>query len=232
MQISKQQVSLRDEPDYDKLLYLVEQAGRVCYNSESALDRDSGEKFVRRLIKMGHESVLEHATLSFMIETDRATANQIVRHRLLSFSQQSQRYVKYNNLEVIIPEGIEKYSDEYEVMVNGLRDIELRYKQLLKLGLKVEQARAILPQCTKTTIVVSGNIREIRHVLNLRCDRGAQPDIQKLCRGMLKLIHEKYPAFVDDLYEKYIAEKDKPTKEVELGERKNDNSNKKERNKG
>lgn len=104
MQISKQQVSLRDEPDYDKLLYLVEQAGRVCYNSESALDRDSGEKFVRRLIKMGHESVLEHATLSFMIETDRATANQIVRHRLLSFSQQSQRYVKYNNLEVIIPE--------------------------------------------------------------------------------------------------------------------------------
>lgn len=232
MQITKQQVCLRDEPDYDKLLYLVEQAGRVCYKSESPLNRESGEQFVRRLIKMGHESVLEHATLSFMIETDRATANQIVRHRLLSFSQQSQRYVKYNNLEVIIPEGIEEHSDEYEVMVNGLKDVELRYKQLIDLGLKAEQARAILPQCTKTTIVVSGNIREIRHVLNLRCEKGAQPDIRKLCKGMLEMLHKKYPAFFGDLYEKYILDKDKPTKEMELGERNNDNSNKKKREQG
>lgn len=219
MQVCKQQASLRDEPRYEKLLFLVEQAGRVCYNSESALDKESGEKFVKKLIKMGHESVLEHATLSFMIETDRATANQIVRHRLLSFSQQSQRYVKYNNLEFIIPEGVKEHSDEYEVMINGLKDVELRYKQLIKLGLKAEQARAILPQCTKTTIVVSGNIREIRHVLNLRCDNGAQPDIQKLCKGILEMLHRKYPAFFDDLYKKYISEKDKPTKEIELGEK-------------
>lgn len=218
MELVNHNVNLRTEPSYEKLLYLVEQAGRICYDSRSKLDIDSGERFVKKLIKMGHESVLEHASLSFMIETDRATANQLVRHRLLSFSQQSQRYVKYNNLEFIIPEGIEKYSDEYEILINGLKEIELKYKQLIDAGLKAEQARAILPQCTKTKIAVSGNIREIRHVLKLRCDRASQPDIRKVCKYMLKMLYNKYPAFFEDLYVEYIQD-DKSTKEMELGDK-------------
>lgn len=200
MNIKEHRVNLRHEPDYEKMLYLVEQAGRVCYNSNSPLNKESGEQFVKKLINWGHESVLEHVSLSFVIETDRATANQIVRHRLLSFSQQSQRYVKYDNISCLIPEGVEKYSDEYCVMTNLFKEIETRYKQLLEMGLKAEQARCILPQATHTQIVVSGNMREIRHVLKLRCDKAAQPDIRRVAIGMLDLIYRRYPAFVEDIY--------------------------------
>ena len=191
MRIGKQKVELLNPQSYEELTEKIEIAGRVCYQSEPKGDP---EKFIRMIIKRGHESVLEHGSLTFKVRTNRAIANEIVRHRLASYSQESTRYVKYDDIEFIPGDRFEGSFAE-----DMLIRIEYTYQILIAKGLKPEEARDILPNCTATTLVMTMNFRELRHFLKLRLDKAAHPQIRELAGMILEILKEKYPVFVEDI---------------------------------
>lgn len=191
MRIGKQKVELLNPQSYEELTEKIEIAGRVCYQSEPKGDP---EKFIRMIIKRGHESVLEHGSLTFKLRTNRAIANEIVRHRLASYSQESTRYVKYDDIEFIPGEKLKDPNLE-----NLLLSAELAYKLLLTTDFKPEEARDILPNATATTLVMTMNFRELRHFLKLRLDKAAHPQIRELAGMILDILKEKYPVFVEDI---------------------------------
>lgn len=197
MRIGKQKVELLNPQSYEELTEKIEIAGRVCYQSEPKGDP---EKFIRMIIKRGHESVLEHGSLTFKVRTNRAIANEIVRHRLASYSQESTRYVKYDDIEFIPwidPRGLKiNHLYELEVLYNNM---EFIYKKLIEDNFKPEDARDILPNCTATTLVMTMNFRELRHFLKLRLDKAAHPQIRELAGMILEILKEKYPVFVEDI---------------------------------
>lgn len=191
MRIGKQKVELLNPQSYEELTEKIEIAGRVCYQSEPKGDP---EKFIRMIIKRGHESVLEHGSLTFKVRTNRAIANEIVRHRLASYSQESTRYVKYDDIEFIPGEKLKDPNLE-----NLLLSAELAYKVLLTSDFKPEEARDILPNATATTLVMTMNFRELRHFLKLRLDKAAHPQIRELAGMILDILKKKYPVFVEDI---------------------------------
>lgn len=191
MRIGKQKVELLNPQSYEELTEKIEIAGRVCYQSEPKGDP---EKFIRMIIKRGHESVLEHGSLTFKLRTNRAIANEIVRHRLASYSQESTRYVKYDDIEFIPCERLGKTYGE-----DMLSRIEDAYKFLIDQEFKPEEARDILPNATATTLVMTMNFRELRHFLKLRLDKAAHPQIRELAGMILDILKEKYPVFVEDI---------------------------------
>lgn len=197
MRIGKQKVELLNPQSYEELTEKIEIAGRVCYQSEP---KGEPEKFIRMLIKRGHESVLEHGSLTFKVRTNRAIANEIVRHRLASYSQESTRYVRYDDIEFIPwvdPRGLMvKYVYDLEDLY---KDLEFLYKKLIEDNFKPEEARDILPNATATTLVMTMNFRELRHFLKLRLDKAAHPQIRELAGMMLEILKEKYPVFVEDI---------------------------------
>lgn len=197
MRIGKQQVELLNPQSYEEITEKIEIAGRVCYQSEPKGDP---EKFIRMIIKRGHESVLEHGSLTFKVRTNRAIANEIVRHRLASYSQESTRYVKYDDIEFIPwvdPRGLKiNHLYELEVLYNNM---EFIYKKLIEDNFKPEDARDILPNATATTLVMTMNFRELRHFLKLRLDKAAHPQIRELAGMILEILKEKYPVFVEDI---------------------------------
>lgn len=197
MRIGKQKVELLNPQSYEEIIEKIEIAGRVCYQSEPKGDP---EKFIRMIIKRGHESVLEHGSLTFTLRTNRAIANEIVRHRLASYSQESTRYVKYDDIEFIPwidPRGV---MVEYVYDLKDLyTDLEFLYKKLIEDNFKPEDARDILPNATATTLVMTMNFRELRHFLKLRLDKAAHPQIRELTGMILDILKEKYPVFVEDI---------------------------------
>ena len=191
MRIGKQKVELLNPQSYEELTEKIEIAGRVCYQSEPKGDP---EKFIRMIIKRGHESVLEHGSLTFKIRTNRAIANEIVRHRLASYSQESTRYVKYDDIEFI---PWTRLRDSYSL--DMLSRAEAAYRFLINQEFKPEEARDILPNATATTLVMTMNFGELRHFLKLRLDKAAHPQIRELAGMMLEILKEKYPVFVEDI---------------------------------
>lgn len=193
MRIGKQKVELLYPQSYEDITEKIEIAGRVCYQSEPK-GYPENEKFIRMIIKRGHESVLEHGSLTFKVRTNRAIANEIVRHRLASYSQESTRYVKYDDIEFIPGEKLRDSNLE-----ELLSKAEFAYKFLTDYGLKPEEARDILPNATATTLVMTMNFRELRHFLKLRLDKAAHPQIRELAGMILEILKEKYPVFVEDI---------------------------------
>lgn len=191
MRIGKQKVELLNPQSYEELTEKIEIAGRVCYQSEPKGDP---EKFIGMIIKRGHESVLEHGSLTFKVRTNRAIANEIVRHRLASYSQESTRYVKYDDIEFIPGDRLGgSYAEDM------MMRIEEAYIFLIGQEFKAEEARDILPNATATTLVMTMNFRELRHFLKLRLDKAAHPQIRELAGMILDILKEKYPVFVEDI---------------------------------
>ena len=191
MRIGKQKVELLYPQSYEEITEKIEIAGRVCYQSEPKGDP---EKFIRMIIKRGHESVLEHGSLTFKVRTNRAIANEIVRHRLASYSQESTRYVKYDDIEFIPSFRVYKNMEKY------LGDVEKLYRSgITSTDYKPEIIRDILPNATATTLVMTMNFRELRHFLRLRLDKAAHPQIRELAGMILEILKEKYPVFVEDI---------------------------------
>jgi thymidylate synthase (FAD) len=182
----------------DDILTKLELAGRTCWKSEGRIDQNSAPRFIKMLIDNNHLSVLEHISITVKIICDRALTHQLVRHRLGSYSQESQRYVKYNELEVIISESIKKNEDTYKIVKKQIEDIEKTYSTLLQYKIKPEDARAILPNATKTEIVVTYNLRQWRHVFTERCSKQAQSSIRSIMIQILKYFKEKIPVIFDD----------------------------------
>ncbi|MBN1932432.1 MAG: FAD-dependent thymidylate synthase [Desulfobacterales bacterium] len=196
-------------PDADLILKLIEQAGRICYKSENKITADSADQFIRRLILSGHHSVIEHMNISVKFICDRGVSHELVRHRLASFSQESTRYANYsknkfgNEITVIRPLFWTEDSTAYKRWLAAMKNAEKAYMELIEMGAPAEQARSVLPNSLKTEIVMTCNLRQWRHVFELRCSKAAHPQIRQIMLPLLKAFKEKLPAIFDDLYQKY-----------------------------
>ena len=199
MEVIKSSVELVNPMPYKEALNITELATRVCYKSEDKMKEGSAEKLIKGIIKSKHFGCLEHVNLTVKFICDRACSHQLVRHRLMSFNQKSQRYCKEDNLEVIKPEGLENTS----LWLESCRQAENAYAELIRRGEKPEVARGVLPNSTATEIYATANIREWRHFFELRCDKTAQKDIRMLALELLCQMFEKYPVFFEDLVDKY-----------------------------
>jgi len=174
---------------------VVAAAARLCYSNSSigALlekSRTERETFLEKITSLGHLSVLEHVSFSFGVEgISRACSHQLVRHRLASYSQQSQRYVSHSKrFSAVTPDSIAEspeYAERYQTM---LEEIHRFYAEMLEAGIPAEDARFILPNAATTKLVVTMNGRELLHFFSLRCCRRAQWEIQELANQMLKLV--------------------------------------------
>lgn len=210
MNVLERSVELINPPKYETLLSNVEQAARNCYRSQDKITDNSAEPMIRALIKSGHFSVIEFADLEFMITCDRALMAQLTRHRLVNFAIESQRYCSYikdnfyNSVSFIVPYDMN--NELYETWRASCLAAEAAYFVLLEKGAKPETARSVLPNCVATHIVCKMNMRELRHILEMRLDSHAQSDIRDIAYKMLELVYEKYPVFVEDIVNKYINE--------------------------
>lgn len=202
----------------DQLLR-IERAGRICYQSErGSITQESAARFIRMLLKRGHESVIEHSCLTVLFrDCSRGFTHELVRHRLASFSQESTRYVDYSQsgegldlktfrLRCILPPH--KNSDEQIVLESGeqmsasdmLARIEMYYRSLRQAGWVPEDARQLLPNAIKADIVMTTNFREWRHVFKMRTQKAAHWEI----RGVMVKLLEEMKQIVPPVFEDFI----------------------------
>jgi thymidylate synthase (FAD) len=167
-------------------------AAKLCYSDsnisqlEEKVKGVSYEKFLTKILKMGHLSVLEHASFTFGIEgISRATSHQLVRHRLASYSQQSQRYVKFKEPEFVIPSSIQKNEGVEKRFSEAVESLYKFYSDMLEAGILAEDARYILPNAATTKIIVTMNARELLHFFRQRCCYRAQWEIKDMAVQML-----------------------------------------------
>ena len=177
-------------------------AARLCYAPVGAAElmETMPEERIRSVLttimESGHFSTLEHASYTFAVDgVSRALTHQLVRHRIASFNQQSQRYVKYKDgLPVVTPPSVEGDAQAKEAFDQAIEAVIGAYQQLLEAGIPAEDARYLLPNAAETKIVITMNVRELLHFFNLRCCNRAQWEIRELAWQMLALVQDKAPA--------------------------------------
>ncbi|MDY7041475.1 MAG: FAD-dependent thymidylate synthase [Chloroflexota bacterium] len=177
---------------------LIEHAGRVCYHSEA---RSDTEAFVQRRLREGHESIIEHATATFEISgISRSCSHQLVRHRLASYSQESQRYVDASNAEFVVPESVSADPEARAIWDKCTTQAGDAYRALRQRGIRKEDCRFLLPNATATRMVMTMNFRELRHLIKLRgLNPAAQWEIRQLANRILDLVYEQAPSVFQDL---------------------------------
>lgn len=216
-----------NEPDADVILNTIEKAYRICYMSEPNGNRDS---FIATKIKAGHESPLEHASISVIITTNRGVTHELVRHRLASYCQSSTRYCNYskdkfsNQLTFIRPEWISEnvlgdwgkldnwknctdITDEEMMWLSNCQQCEAMYLSLINHGWTPQQARDVLNNSVETQIMVTMNIREWRHFFKLRAEGVTgkpHPEMLQITIPMLKEFKNCIPVVFDDIMEDKI----------------------------
>lgn len=187
------------------ILRRIELAGRVCYKSEDKITDNSAQEFVKRILKSGHESVIEHEKISVRIICDRGVSHEIVRHRIASYSQESTRYCNYSKdkfgseITVIKPCFWKEEEEKYKIWINVMKEIEKNYNRLIEIGAKPEEARSILPNSLKTELVITMNLREWRHFFQLRTTQRAHPQIRQIAIPLLDKLKERVPVVFDDI---------------------------------
>lgn len=180
-------------------------AARLCYSDATIvqlLERapEQAPKLLRKIVDMGHLSVLEHASFTFGIEgISRACSHQLVRHRIASYSQQSQRYVSHEApFEAVIPESIAGRPELASRFQDHLATTHELYRELLAAGVPAEDARFVLPNAAATKLVMTMNARELHHFFALRCCRRAQWEIRAMAKEMLRLARQAAPLLFAD----------------------------------
>ncbi|MCS7124496.1 MAG: FAD-dependent thymidylate synthase [Candidatus Bathyarchaeota archaeon] len=164
------------------------------------MDLEKARKIVKRVTGYGHMSVIEHASFTFSLEdVSRAMTHQLVRHRIASYTQQSQRYVKYDALKsYVIPPSINANQEAKKLFNETLERISETYNKLLEMGIPKEDARYILPNAAKTNIVVTMNARELRHFFNLRCCTRSQWELREVATEMLRQAKKVAPSLFEN----------------------------------
>ncbi len=208
----KPQIEIIDMADYESVLKKIEKIGRVCYKSENRITDDSAEKFIQGILDRGHESVIEHESITIKVICDRGVSHEIVRHRIASYSQESTRYCNYskdkfgNQITVIdIASGFSYDMDnpadrkKYEIWTQAMENAEKSYFEMLDAGATPQEARSVLPNSLKTELVMTMNIREWRHFLRLRLGEGAHPQMRELARIILDEFQKRMPLFFADV---------------------------------
>jgi thymidylate synthase (FAD) len=171
-------------------------AARLCYSPtgidelQEKLSRADVGRFLEKIMSLGHQSVLEHASFTFGVDgISRVTSHQLVRHRIASFSQQSQRYVSHTEqFGVVIPDTIATRPELLLRFTAELEALHLLYGDLVEAGIPAEDARYILPNATKTNIIMTMNARELLHFFALRCCERAQWEIRAMACEMLRVV--------------------------------------------
>lgn len=211
------------------VLSMLETIGRVSHASAPSKDANSAEKFVRMLIRLGHESVLEHVSVTVLVECDRAMAQQWTRHRMAAYTMESQRYVSYKELKFVDPEfGSKTQPGAHftKVMADRIADgcavhavpedvkavyvafeqlctaAQHEYQMMRNSGVPPEDARAVLPNSTRTVFYTTANLRNWRHVFETRCVPAAQHNIRRVMMDLLRQFNALLPAVFGDLMDK------------------------------
>jgi thymidylate synthase (FAD) len=216
------------ESSFEGIMPLLERAGRTCYRSEDKIGDGTADGFIRGIMRRGHESVIEHATVSVRIVCDRSCSHQLVRHRLAAYSQESQRYCDYGKkgCQVICPPDIGLPPGTYDafnfgggvgweimsgrkriklspVQFTWVRSVSLSYDDYISLRLakiKPEDARSVLPNAVKTEVFSTFNLRVWRHIFKERAlNPHAQWQIRGIFRDLLDKFAKELPAVFGDL---------------------------------
>ena len=177
-------------------------AGNSCYSELSSADilgNIDSEKVLSRIVGMGHHSVIEHAVFTFSVEgVSRALTHQLVRHRVASFSQQSQRYVSLDSASYVTPHTVEADPGASKVFDETMEAIWEAYRRLEEMGIPPEDARYLLPNGCTTNITITMNARELLHFFSLRCCNRAQWEIREMADRMLEICREQSPVIFRD----------------------------------
>lgn len=189
---------------------LIETCARISYESKNEpFDPKVNSEFIRKLIKNGHESPLEHASATFLIEdVSRTCSHQIVRHRLASFSQKSGRYTEHESLMdgIVYPRSVAMLMHENtevsSLQLKTISHLNAFVDMLEKNGVPKEDARFFMPQAECTSLYMTANFREWRHFLELRMDRHAQWEIRAVACG----VYEKLSEIAQDVFEDLAPE--------------------------
>ena len=195
---------------------IIERAGRTCYKTEHKISDASAPKFVQNIVKSGHLSVIEHSAMTVVFIVDRGVTHELVRHRLCAFSQESTRFVYYKGgCEFIIPPWIKiepgTYNgpescpfEQYSPAANWFFDMlsaEESYTRMVSEGKwRPEMARSILPNSTKTEIVVTANFREWRWIFNLRCSSKAHPQMREIMIPLRNRMIGDFPEIFEPIH--------------------------------
>ncbi|HUW13575.1 MAG TPA: FAD-dependent thymidylate synthase [Anaerolineae bacterium] len=187
---------------------LVEFAGRVCYRSTDRMGH--GGRFVQARVREGHESIVEHVSFTFLVEgISRSCSHQLVRHRLASYSQESQRYCDLGpDDQLVMPPAISQDREAQAIWEQAVAGLQKTYEALRQRGIRKEDARFLLPNAAATRIVVTMNGRSLRHFLSVRLPRSAQWEIRAVARVMLRLAYPLAPTMLGDLHSRDLAEPD------------------------
>lgn len=217
MNIIKAGFKIESEINGEEILKQIEKVGRTCYKSEDKITEESAVKFVKGLVSRGHEAMIEHSIVTVRFTCDRGVSHEIVRHRLASFGQESTRYCNYSNAKfgsginvIDIASGISLDSKMKDLSqeaitiilqewLNAIEDAEKHYLKMIELGATPQIARSVLPNSTKTEIVVSMNLREWRHFFKLRADTPAHPQMREIAIPLLKEFKRLIPVVFDDI---------------------------------
>lgn len=208
MKLIRQSFEVLTPIDGDGIMQELERSTRLCYKSEDKIGPGTADKLVRSIIKNGHHAMLEHQNLRFRFITDRGVTHELVRHRLCSFSQESTRWCNYSKgkfggeCTFIIPSWFDTDATvdnrDEEIWLKAMHGAEFHYLDMLDAGASPQEARSVLPNSLKTEIDVTANIRQWRHILNLRTARAAHPQMRDLMLPLLALLRTKLPVlFVD-----------------------------------
>lgn len=189
----------------ERVMADIEEYGRTCYKSEDNISDESADNFVRRILRKGHESVIEHEKLTARIICDRGVSHELVRHRLASYSQESTRYCNYGKgkfgkeLTFIRPCFWPDDSLQYHLWLSAMSTAEGVYMYLLENGAKPEEARSVLPNSLKTEVVMTANLREWRHFFRLRCAPAAHPQMREIANQLLAQAYAALPVIFEDV---------------------------------
>lgn len=220
MRLVKPGYEILSDIDPEKILKLLELAGRTCYKSEGKVSKETARKFCEMVLKRGHESVIEHVSITVKFIIDRGVSHELVRHRLCSFSQESTRYCNYKGgVTFVIPPWVDIEPGEYNeynipqnrldcFWYNSMLGSEEYYQRLVEKistqkypggeSWSPQQARSVLPNSLKTEIVTTANIREWRHIFKLRCSKAAHPQMREVMIPLRDELRKRIPVLFEE----------------------------------
>ena len=214
VKIVEPSVKVLSKLDGNEALMMIQRCAKTCYKSyKDEDDIESAKRIVKMLLDSGHHSMLENYSITMNYISNVAAYKDLTRMRLCSFSVESTRYVNFskdkfgNEINVLKPVELDENSDEYIVWKNTMEEIERGYMEMARLGCKPDQLSLVLGHSTAAEFNITANLREWRHVLDLRACNSTghvRPCILEIMQPTLEIFHKEIPVIFDDLYEKYL----------------------------
>ena len=207
MKLIKPSYDIINLEDRDVILKRLELAGRTAYKSEDKITEDSASKFIKMIVKRGHFSVIEHASMTVKFIFDRGISHEMVRHRIASYTQESTRYCNYtkknedgglNIIDIVDHMTLE----QYDIWLDTMAYLEAQYQTLLAAGAPPQIARSVLPNSLKTEIIVTANLREWREIFRQRAAAAAHPQIREVMKPLLNEMSEFLPEIFNNVIKK------------------------------